>query len=234
VNKKCANKLAFRWAILAFVVSELLLVSYWKFWQIPTAEALYYNGAVDKVVWQLPLVLSRFADPIIVAFVVFCVARLMFYRVSLYTWYSNRTIFTDESERKAEQARGVANSLDGCLAAGIFFGVFGSVVIAGLGIIALVICTFVCTLITLFVADESRHVPYQKIFIADVIACLVIWGLCTLYLGAIAGTLYALTALAISAVSYFGTYYTLRIGHAFFTGTFRRTMLGCDVDSADC
>jgi hypothetical protein len=233
MNKKCANKLAFRWGVLAFVVSELLLVGYWRLWNMPTAETIRYNGGTTDV-WQVPLVLPRLVDALVVAVSTFFVFRMFFYRDSLYKWYTNRTNFDANREARQKQESETKDSLECCLVVGVFFGVCGSVIIAATGFVGLAIGTAVCSVLTLVAASESTYTSFQKFYITDAVACLVIWGLNSLYGGVVAGTLYGLSALAISAATFFGLQYGLLSGRAFFTGTFRRTMLSCDVDSTDC
>lgn len=233
MNKKCANKLAFRWGLLAFVVSEFLLLGYWKFWQMPTAETIRYSGGTHDL-WQLPLVVPRLVDALAVAVSTFFVFRMFFYNDSLYKWYTNCTVIEVNREVRERQASATKAGLEACLVAGVFFGICGSVVIAASGFVGLAIGTAICSLSTLVAANESRYTPFQKFYLTDAVACLVIWGLNSLYNGVVAGTIYGLTALAVSAVTFFGLQYGRQAGQAFFTGTFKRTMLSCDVDSADC
>lgn len=234
MNKKCASKLASRWALLAFVVSALTLLGYWKFVGIPTDETIRYSGR-EADVFSVPISVSRFVAPVVVAVVTYAIFYFLFHKQQLLSWYSNQTEIPDKNLQKRNQILSdLSQGYYSCWAAGIIFGVCGSFIIGTLGFFGLAICTFISSLLILYAAVESRVVEHQKIFLTNMVACWVIWGLNSLYQGVVAGTMYALAALLISAVTFFGILYGLKLGYRFFTGTFRRTMLSCEVDSTKC
>lgn len=233
MNKKCANKLAFRWGLLAFVVSEFLLLGYWKFWQMPTAETLRTSGG-NSDLWLMPVTVTRFLDPFVIAFVTFTIFRLCFYRENLLIWYGNKTPMPEYERQRKELRKDIRDSLEVCVAFGIMIGIAGSVVIALSGFVGLVIGTTICSTVILCFGFASLYVEPPKNFITNLIACLIIFGLNTLYQGMIAGAVYALAALAITTTTYFGIMYATKWGKRFFTGTFRRTMLECNVESQNC
>lgn len=187
---KCTRILMLKWAGLFGILGWLSYsIFYAAVGRLPSGEQLRIHVASST---NTPVVLTRLIDPVVVMVA-----------VALLAW----AIFDLEPIVK-RWGTGRHDSRDGAawgVATGMFLGICGSIIIAITGFIGLAIGTVVCSAIILGAGrgDDGKTAVW-RVFGVEVIAVVTILALNTLMQGAVAGTIYAFSALTLAALTHFG------------------------------
>lgn len=225
---KCTRKLVFRWCLMAFTISAIVMFTLYRVGQInlDSSDPTWLSESFDFLfAWSLP----RFLDPL-----------LMTLPFAFLAWWAFDAKLIQK--RWGTDPRGIEPVSSWALSVGIVFGLIGTFFVLATTIYVVVVMAFIVGGVYACFATEASFIKREcysshsvpgnwRFFALELNISITMLAALTLVLGFIPASIIAGLLLAVSALSHFGIWAICRLYRMSWpsvTDGFRRTMLRCE------